>query len=120
MADYADGSGLGLETALALAVDAGLDRVVQKTGDGDAELRAQYEGLKAPILSRLVSMENEQAFEISFSSPEASSAFAEAFNEGAPRTDQFIYGAVADGSVLSLKRMEPIGFIVKDGKTVRI
>lgn len=114
------GRRMDLEAVLTEAVDAGLDRVVEKTADGSAEVRAEYEGLKAPILSRLVSMENGQAFEISFNSPEAAEAFAEAFNEKAPRTDEYLYGAIAEEAVLSLKRMEPLGFATVDGKTVRI
>ena len=119
MAKPENGAGESLEAALSGAVDAGLDRVVDDTTDGSDDTRAAYGNLKDPILGKLLTMENGQAFEITFNASEIAQAFAAGFNELAPKTDEFLYGAIAEGSVLSLKRMEPIGFIVQDGKSLR-
>jgi hypothetical protein len=110
-------SGESLETQLSKAVDEAIGRVIKATGPENAK---GYENLKAPILGKLVTMANDQAFELTFNAPEVATAFAAGFNEKAPRTNEYVYGAIADGSILSLKRMAPIGFIIKDGKQVPI
>lgn len=113
-----DDSSGSLEQALSDAVAAGIDRVVEDTAGGSAGARKSYDALKAPILAKLGQMENDQQFEIRFGSAEAAEAFATGFNERAPRTPETIYGAFAEENVLSLKRMAPIGVIVRDGKVV--
>lgn len=118
MASTEDDAVRSLEEALSDAVDAGIDRVVEDTAGGSEEARKSYHALKAPILAKLGQMENDQQFEIRFGSAEAAEAFAAGFNEKAPRTQETIYGAIAEDNVLSLKRMAPIGVIVKDGKVV--
>jgi hypothetical protein len=120
MATPENGAGEPLELTLSTAVDAALDRVITETTAGSEGARKSYGDLKAPILNKLLTMENDQSFEITFNSPDVANAFAAGFNETAPRNREYIYGAVADDSVLSLKRMAPVGFIIKDGKEVPI
>lgn len=111
-----DPAGAPLEAKLSMAVEMALARVIAKTTGASMEEMNGYKALKAPILGKLVGMQNGQAFEITFNAPEVAAAFAEGFNAAAPKTQEYIYGAIPEGPVLSLKRMAPIGFVIQDGK----
>lgn len=111
-------TGESLEVTLAQAVDEALERVITETTAGSEGAKKAYGDLKNPILSKLLAMQNDQAFELTFNAQEVADAFTAGFNEKAPRATEYVYGAVADGKVVSLKRMAPIGFIIKDGKQV--